>query len=74
MQIQEAVRFIVGEEKMRSRKDLDIWCGSTRRHKLYEYVKRFAPEDWGRFQAPKSEVRRTYEELLTGYKDYKPRV
>ena len=72
--IKEVVEFIIREEKMQSRKDLDIWCGGTRRKRLYEYAKGLAPEDWGRFQAPQSEVIRTYEKLLTGYKDYRPRV
>lgn len=71
MKIQEAIRFIVGVEKMRSREDLDIWCGSTYRHKLYEYVKRLAPEHWERLQKPKDDVRAIYETMLYGYKHKK---
>ena len=73
--IKEVVELIIREEKIRSRKDLDIWCGGPRtRQKLYAYAKGLAPEDWGRFQKPRSEVIRTYEKLLLGYKDYRPRV
>jgi len=74
MQIQKAVQEIVDLANLRSKEDLDIWCQGRGRQKLYEYVKRFAPEHWEQIHTPKNSVRFYYQQILTGYKISKNRV
>jgi hypothetical protein len=68
MDIKSAVQFIVSIENLRSRQDLDIWCGDTGKKKLYLYVERLSPEHWKKIRTPKNSVRCYYQEMLTGYK------
>jgi hypothetical protein len=70
MDIKSAIQFIVSIENLRSKQDLDTWCGDMKRQKLYLYVKRLAPEHWNRIKTPKESVRFYYQEMLTGYKIY----
>ena len=69
--IKSAVRFIVSIENLRTKQDLDTWCGDIGRKKLYLYIQRLAPEEWERIVTPKESVRFYYQQMLTGYKIYK---
>lgn len=71
MNITQATWFIISNENMRSKQDLDIWCGDMGRQKLYLYVKNLAPDHWNRIATPENSVRRCYQEMLEGYKIYK---
>lgn len=59
-------------KNIRSKNDLDIWCGAEGRKKLYTFVKAFAPDHWGKLKKPESATRSYYERVLRGYKFYKP--
>ena len=69
--IKSAIRFIVSIENLRTKQDLDTWCGDIGRKKLYLYIQRLAPEEWERIVTPKESVRFYYQQMLTGYKIYK---
>jgi len=70
MNIKQAIQFIVSIENLRSKQDLDVWCGDMGKKKLYLYVKRLAPEHWERIKTPQDSVRFYYQQMLTGYKIY----
>lgn len=70
MDIKSAVQFIMGIENLRSRQDLDEWCGDMGKKKLYLYVEGLSPEKWVEIGTPKSSVRFYYQKMLTGYKIY----
>jgi len=69
--IKSAVEFVVETENLRTRQDLDKWCGDMGKKKLYLYVHRIEPEHWERIKTPKNSVRFYYQQMLTGYKIYK---
>jgi hypothetical protein len=71
MNIKKAVKTIVEIANIRSKEDLNVWCGDRGRQKLYEYVKLLAPEHWAQLQEPECGVRACYERMLTGYKIYR---
>lgn len=71
MDIKSAIQFIVSIENLRTKQDLDTWCGYMGRKKLYLYVQRLAPEHWRRIETPKNSVRSYYQQILKGYKIYK---
>lgn len=71
MDIKSAIQFIVSIENLRTKQDLDTWCGDMGKKKLYLYVQRLAPEYWERIATPKNSVRFYYQQMLTGYKIYK---
>jgi hypothetical protein len=71
MDIKSAIQFIVSIENLRSRQDLDRWCGDMGKKKLYLYVQRLAPEHWKKIATPKNRVRFYYQQMLTDYKIYK---
>ena len=58
-------------ENIRTRQELDIWCGSTTRTRLYTFVEDFSPEHWKRMVDPRARVRGYYETKLEGYKIHK---
>lgn len=68
MNLKSAVEFIVSVENLRSKHDLDTWCGDMGRQKLYLYVKRLAHTHWQRIRTPENSVRALYQKMLTGYK------
>jgi|TARA_Y100000816_G_C26065844_1_gene560130 hypothetical protein len=70
MNIKSATQFVMGIENIRSKQDLDIWCGDMGKQKLYSYVRRLAPEHWEKIATPKNSVRVYYQQMLTGYKRY----
>ena len=69
--IQEAINYIFERENIKTKNDLDIWCGGSKRKKLYEDVKRLVPEKWSSIDKPECSVRACYEHILPGYKLYK---
>ena len=69
--IQEAINYIVERENIKTKNDLDIWCGGSKRTRLYENVKEIAPEKWSTIAKPECSVRACYEHILPGYKLYK---
>jgi hypothetical protein len=71
MDIKSAIQFIVSIENLRTRQDLDKWCGDMGKKKLYLYVQRLVPEHWERITTPKNSVRFYYQQMLSGYKIYK---
>jgi len=71
MDIKSAIQFIVSIENLRTRQDLDKWCGDVGKKKLYLYVQRLAPENWERITMPRNSVRLYYQQMLAGYKIYK---
>jgi hypothetical protein len=70
MDMKQAIQFILSIENLRSKQDLNIWCGDMGRKKLYLYVQRLAPDHWKRIATPENSVRRCYQEMLEGYKIY----
>ena len=68
MNLKSAVEFIVSVENLRSKHDLDTWCGDMGRQKLYLYVKLLAPTHWQRIRTPENSVRALYQKMLIGYK------
>jgi len=71
MKIKSAIQFVLSMENLRSKQDLNMWCGDMGKKKLYLYVERLATEDWERIKTPKDSVRFYYQQMLTGYKIYK---
>ena len=71
MNIKSAIQFIVLIENLRTKQDLDIWCGYMGKKKIYLYVQCLAPEHWERIATPKNSVRFYYQQMLIGYKIYK---
>jgi hypothetical protein len=71
MDIKSAIQLILIIENLQSKQDLDIWCESMGRKKLYLYVQRLAPEHWKNINTPESYVRFLYQHMLIGYKIYK---
>ena len=71
MDIKSATQFIVSIENLRTKQDLDTWCGDMGKKKLYLYVQRLAPEHWKNINTPESYVRFLYQHMLIGYKIYK---
>ena len=71
MDIKSAINFIISIEKLKSKQDLDEWCGTMGKKKLYLYIQNLSPEHWERISTPKDSVRYYYQQLLTGYKIYK---
>jgi hypothetical protein len=69
--IKQGVQFLITTENLRSKQDLDKWCGDMGKKKLYLYVKRMAPEHWEKIKTPENSVRFYYQQMLTGYKIYK---
>lgn len=70
MDIKSSIKFILSIENLRTRQDLDNWCGNMGKKKLYLYVQHLAPEHWERIKTPKDSVRFYYQQILTGYKIY----
>ena len=70
MNIKQAVDMIFEVAEIKSKQELDLWCGIRGREKLYFYVKRMAPEHWKRILTPENSVRYYYQTILTGYKIY----
>lgn len=65
--IPNIVKFILDRYNIKSRQDLDSWCGGNNRDKLYNEVQKYSIS----MDIPLDELRKTtrasYEALLTGY-------
>lgn len=70
MDIKSATQFVVSIENMRTKEDLELWCGDMGKKKLYLYIQKLAPEHWNRIRNPENSVRFNYQQMLTGYKIY----
>ncbi len=69
--IKTAVRFILNNEKIHNKKQLERWCKDDRA-KLYNYVEFICKDHWNQLVDPKAYVRYEYQHMLDGYKIYKP--
>jgi hypothetical protein len=69
--IQESVYQVLQEEKIRTKEELDDWCGEEKRKKLYNMVQSLSETHWRKLKNPESGVRAEYERLLVGFKLYK---
>lgn len=74
MDIKSAIKFIVSIENLRTKQDLDTWCGDMGKKKLYLYVQHLAPEHWEKIETPKNSVRFYYQLMLSGYKIFTPLI
>jgi hypothetical protein len=68
--IGEALQRIFRIAGIRSKADLDRWCGEEGRKKLYKEVEELAQNHWARINCPRATVRAEYERRLPGYKIY----
>jgi len=68
MNITQALDFVFHIVNIRSRQDLDEWCGANGRQKLYTIIQLLANEHWNRIRTPECSVRACYEKKLPGYK------
>ena len=66
--IQIATTTVLRIANIKSRRDLDVWCGGPLRTRLYEEVERLAKEHWDRLRDPRAGVRAKYETTLGGFK------
>jgi|UniRef100_A0A6C0J6M9 hypothetical protein len=67
MSIKESLEIIFKDDKIKTRLDLDVWCGGKGRKKLYDEVKLKSLEGGWMKSSPKS-IRRCYQKMLLGYK------
>jgi len=60
-------------ENIRSKEDLDEWCGGNRRKKLYNLVAKIVPEHYysSSTKTPDNSIRQCYQTKLVDYKQYK---
>jgi hypothetical protein len=63
----DAVKYVLQKEKIRSRNELDKWCGGRHRERLYDEVQRCSRIHWMLTENPKLVVRRVYESIFSGY-------
>ena len=70
IKIQKAIDQIFCVENINTREELNAWCGSKSRKKLYKYVASISKTHWHSIDTPESTVRAYYETLLSGYKIY----
>jgi len=69
--IQEAVYQVLREEKIKTKGELDDWCGEEKRKKLYNMVQELSVTHWRKLKYPEKSVMAEYQTLLAGYKLYK---
>ena len=69
----KAVDLVFRIENIRSKEDLDEWCGENGRKKLYNIISLVAPEHYYRstVKTPDNAIRQCYQTKLVGYKQYK---
>ena len=68
--IKSATELILSIENLRTKQELDNWCGDRGKQKLYDYVRAIAPEHWNRIATPTHSVRFYYQKMLTGYRRF----
>jgi hypothetical protein len=67
--IKQIVEYILNKYNIKSRQDLDIWCGGRNREKLYNEVKKYSLCCLS-LDELKRNTRQSYESLLPGYTNY----
>lgn len=69
----KALDLVFRIENIRSKEDLDEWCGDNGRKKLYNIISLVAPEHYYRstVKTPDNSIRQCYQTKLVGYKQYK---
>ena len=67
-EINNAIKAIFEIENIRTRDQLNEWCGGAQKDKLYRYVQLIAPKHWARIRAPRESVRYYSQQILSGYK------
>jgi len=65
--IKKAVEYVLKQENIRSRQDLDAWSNGRCRQKFYAMVKKLCKVTWNMENDPIAVARRAYESLLPGY-------
>jgi len=65
--MEDAVKYVLHTKRIKTREDLDEWCGGRDRLPLYSEVKMVTRIIWSKEADPKRRVRRIYESLLPGY-------
>jgi len=69
--IQESVYHVLQEEKIKTKEELDDWCGEEKRNKLYNMVQELSETHWRKLKYPEKSVMAEYQTLLVGFKLYK---
>jgi hypothetical protein len=69
--IQESVYQILSGENIRTKGELDAWCGEEKRKKLYNRVQELSVTHWRKLKNPEKGVMTEYQKLLHGFKKYK---
>ncbi len=69
----KALDLVFRIENIKTKEDLDEWCGDNGRKKLYNIVSIVAPEHYYRntVKTPDNAIRQCYQTKLIGYKQYK---
>lgn len=69
----KALDLVFRIENIRSKEDLDEWCGESGRKKLYNIISLVAPNHYYRstVKTPDNAIRQFYQTKLVGYKQYK---
>jgi len=65
--IKDAVIYVLNEQSINTRQDLDAWSNGRCRQKFYAIVKKYCKVAWNMEDDPISVARRAYESLLPGY-------
>ena len=63
--IKEDLKFIFKLENIKSIEDLNNWCGTMGRKKLYSYIQHMSPIEWSKIKDPNAYVRYYYEKELS---------
>jgi hypothetical protein len=69
----KALDLVFRIENIRSKEDLDEWCGENKRKKLYNIISLIAPEHYYRntVKTPDKSIMRSYQFKLAGFKNSK---
>jgi broad specificity phosphatase PhoE len=58
-------KYVLEINHIRTREELDEWCGSKRRQRLYEFIQSRFPEEWS--AKAMDTIRIAYRNLLQGF-------
>lgn len=67
MKIKEVTYLVLDTLEINTRKQLQTWCASNGRQKLYDIIYGLAEMSWNSIDNPKKWIRRCYQKKLTGY-------
>ena len=70
--IQDILQLILVIGNIKSKDDLDEWCGGRNRTKLYTLIQILASSHWDSLVDPKAYVRYYYQKHLIGFQIYAP--